>query len=233
MRQRSHRESQQGSADDKFAMAGRLVDSQEAERHRIAREIHDDLTQRLAMVCMKISDLARRSRDPVSIELRAGLEDVRNSIASVADDLRDLSHRLRPATLELLGLVQSLRAQCNEFQRFCKVNTTFEATASDHDASPESAMCLYRVLQEGLTNIAKHSGSSTASVTLTRQAGHLEMRIRDEGKGLISSKESGVGIGLMNMRDRMLVLGGDLILNSRPGGGTEVVVRVPASPPTR
>jgi PAS domain S-box-containing protein len=213
-----------------LVMAGRLVDSQEAERHRIAREIHDDFTQRLAVVSMKLSELAERDRNGASAELRTSLEDLRQSIASVADDLRDLSHDLRPATLELLGLVRSLQAQCDEFQLVRKIETIFKATASDHDASPETATCLFRVLQEGLTNIAKHSGSTTASVTLSRQGSNLEMRIRDEGKGFVSSEIHSVGIGLMNIRDRMRLLGGDLNLNSRPGSGTEVVVRVPALP---
>jgi two-component system NarL family sensor kinase len=179
---------------------------------------------------MKISNLAGPAGDPASIELKAGLEDVRTSIAAVASDLRDLSHLLRPATLEILGLVRSLQSQCEEFERLRAIETTFQAAVSDGDASPAAATCLYRVLQEALQNIEKHSGSRSAHVTLTRRSDRLEMRVRDEGKGFVSEETKSAGIGLMNMKDRMRILGGELIVNSRPGWGTEIVVVVPALP---
>ena len=111
------KEELQASAERLFAVAGRLVDSQEEERRRIAREIHDDFTQRLAMVSMKIGNLAGRDRTPTRAEMDAGLRTSVRTTAAVANDLRDLSHQLHPAMLELLGLVAALRAQCEEFQR--------------------------------------------------------------------------------------------------------------------
>jgi PAS domain S-box-containing protein len=220
----------EASAARLFSMAGRLVDSQEAERRRIAAEIHDDFTQRLAMVSLKISNLARSDRAAASANLDAALEDVRKSITTVADDLRELSHQLRPATLEILGLVRALQAQCEDFNRARGVETVFEASASDHDASPQVALCLYRVLQESLMNIAKHSGNARACVTLTRQADDLELRIRDEGRGFILADGDREGMGLANVRERVGLLNGKFIVNSSPGRGTEIAVRVPASP---
>ena len=167
------------SAERLFAMAGRLVDSQEEERRRIAREIHDDFTQRLALVSMKIGNLAGRDRTTTSRELDAGLEDVRKTTAAVANDLRDLSHQLHPAMLEILGLVGALRAQCEDIQRARGIETQFDSSVSDSDASPQAAMCLYRVLQESLMNIAKHSGSTSARVSLGPQSG----RARNAGAG--------------------------------------------------
>ncbi len=208
-------------------MAGRLADSQEDERRRIAREIHDDFTQRLALVSMKIADLVGRGRTSASTKLNSDLEDVRKSISSVASDLRDLSHQLHPATLEILGLVRALEAQCEEFQRVCGIKTVFDTSASDEDASPQCATCLYRVLQESLRNITKHSGSATARVTLTRQGDHLEMRIRDEGQGFVFSDKSREGLGLKSIEERVRLAGGKLIVNSAPDRGTEIIVQVP------
>jgi PAS domain S-box-containing protein len=221
------KEELEASAQQLFDVAGRLVDSQEQERRRIAREIHDDFSQRLALVSMKITNLAGVDRALTSSDLNADLEDVRDSITSVAEDLHGLSRELHPARLELLGLVRALRAQCNEFQRTRGITTVFEAPASDQDASQQAATCLYRVLQESLTNIAKHSGSTSARVTLERQGDQLEMRIRDGGRGFFAAEAGAKGIGLVNMDERVRLLRGSLIINSSPGKGTEILVRVP------
>jgi PAS domain S-box-containing protein len=223
----------QASAERLFAMAGRLVDSQEEERRRIAREIHDDFTQRLALVSVKIGNLAGRDRATTLGEMDAGLEDVRESIVAVAGDLRDLSHQLHPTMLALLGLVRALRALCEEFQRARGIETVFELSASDQDASEQAAICLYRVLQESLMNVAKHSDSASVRVSLVRQADQLEMRIRDEGRGFDPDADGRQGIGLVNIEERVRLLNGKLIVNSNPGAGTEIVVQVPAVPLTQ
>jgi PAS domain S-box-containing protein len=223
------KEELQESAERLFAVAGQLVDSQEEERRRIAREIHDDFTQRLALVSMKIGNLAGRDRASTQDEVDAGLEDIRKATAAVANDLRDLSHKLHPAMLEILGLVGALRAQCEDIQRARGIATEFEAEASDQDASPQAAMCLYRVLQESLMNVAKHSGSASARVSLARKANVLEMRVRDKGRGIEPGAEGRMGIGLKGMEERVGLLNGQLIVNSAPGRGTEIIVTVPAA----
>jgi PAS domain S-box-containing protein len=223
------KEELQASAQQLFTVAGRLVDSQEQERRRIAREIHDDFSQRLALVSMKIESLAGRDRDVTFGELNADFEDVRNSIASVAEDLQGLSRQLHPARLELLGLVRALRAHCSDFYRNSGIATTFEASVLDDDATPQTATCLYRVLQESLANIAKHSGSSTARVTLDRRNGHFEMCIRDEGRGFVRCADTSKGIGLISMKERVGLLNGKMIVNSGPGRGTEILVQVPVA----
>ena len=217
----------EASAQQLFDVVGRLVDSQEEERRRIAREIHDDFSQRLAMVSMKITNLAGADRALTSSDLNANLEDVRNSITSVAEDLHGLSRELHPARLELLGLVRALRAQCNEFQRTRGIEIIFEASASDQDATQQAATCLYRVLQESLTNVAKHSESTRARVNLDRRGDQLEMRIRDHGKGFSPDDAGPRGIGLVNMEERVRLLRGSLIIKSSPGKGTEILVRLP------
>jgi PAS domain S-box-containing protein len=222
------KEELQSSAERLFAMAGRLVDSQEEERRRIAREIHDDFTQRLAVVSMKIGNLAGRNRALASSELDAGLEDVRESIVAVAGDLRDLSHQLHPTMLALLGMVRALRALCEEFQRARGIKTVCEISASDEDASEQAAMCLYRVLQESLMNLAKHSGSKSADVSLARQGDQLEMRVCDHGQGFCADTDGRQGIGLVNIEERVRLLDGSLVIDSKPGSGTEILVRLPA-----
>ena len=223
------KEELEASAQQLFDVAGRLVDSQEEERRRIAREIHDDFSQRLALVSMKITNLAGVDRALTSSDLNADLEDVRDSITSVAEDLHGLSRELHPARLELLGLVRALRAQCNEFQRTREIEITFDASASDQDATQQAATCLYRVLQESLTNVAKHSESKTARVNLDRRGDELEMRVRDHGKGFSSDDAGGNGIGLVNMEERVRLLKGSLIIKSSRGNGTEIIVRLPAA----
>ena len=225
------KEELEASAERLFTVAGRLVDSQEEERRRIAREIHDDFTQRLALVSMKIGNLTGRDGASSPEELDASLEEIRKSTTAVASDLRDLSHQLHPAMLGLLGLIRALQAQCEEFQRNRGIQTVFETSISDRDASPQTATCLYRVLQEALMNVAKHSGSSVARVSLDRSGTELAMRIRDQGKGLPDEAAGLKGIGLLNMRERVQFLNGTLTVNSSPGNGTEVLVRVPAMPP--
>jgi len=222
------KEELEAAAQQLFTVAGRVVDSQEEERRRIARELHDDFSQRLALVSMKITNLAGRDRALSAGELNADLEDVRESISSVAEDLHGLSRQLHPARLELLGLVRALRAQCSEFQRTRGIETVFEASASNDDASPQAATCLYRVLQESLMNIAKHSGSARAYVTLSRQENQLELRVRDEGRGFSSGEAFAKGIGFTNMEERVRLLNGKLMINSAPGKGTELVLRIPA-----
>jgi PAS domain S-box-containing protein len=226
------KEELQASAERLFAMAGRLVDSQEEERRRIAREIHDDFTQRLALVSMKIGNLAGRDRASTRDEMDAGLEDIRKATTAVAQDLRDLSHQLHPAMLEILGLVGALRAQCEDIQRARGIATEFEASVSDQDATPQAAMCLFRVLQESLMNVAKHSGSSMARVSLARKADQLELRVRDKGRGIEPEATGRKGIGLKNIEERVRLLNGTLIVNSQPGIGTEIVVTIPAVPRT-
>jgi signal transduction histidine kinase len=223
------KEELQASAEQLFAMAGRLVDSQEEERRRIAREIHDDFTQRLAFVSMKIGNLAGRERGSTSEERDADLEDVRKATAAVAADLRDLSRQLHPAMLELLGLTRAMRAHCEDFQRARGIETTFKNSISDSEASSQAGMCLYRVLQESLMNVSKHSGSPTAHVSLCRLADQIEMRIRDEGRGFDPVGEVRQGIGLRSMEERVRLLEGTLTIDSKPGSGTEIVLRIPAA----
>ncbi len=218
----------QASAARLFEVAGKLVDSQEEERRRIASEIHDDFTQRLALVTMKITSLAGRGRSAEAAEMDADLEELRKSIAGVAGDLRDLSHQLHPAALEILGLVRALRSRCDEFQQARGVETRFESDVADEDASPQSALCLYRVLQELLMNVAKHASGAKAHVRLNRQASHFELCITDEGPGFVLKEGAHKGIGLKSVQERVNLLGGTVVVRSNPGSGTQVCVRVPA-----
>ena len=122
------KEETEEAAQQLFAAAGRVLDSQEEERRRIARELHDDFFQRLALVSMKITNLAGSDRALSSGELNADLEDVRELISSVAEDLHGLSRQLHPGRLELLGLVRALKAQCSEFERTRGIETLFETS---------------------------------------------------------------------------------------------------------
>ena len=224
------KEELQSSAERLFAMAGRLVDSQEEERRRIAREIHDDFTQRLAVVSMKIGNLAGHDRASTASELDAGLEDVRESIVAVAGDLRDLCTSFILQCWPCWVWSGPCERCAKSSSGHAESRRALQAAASDRDASEQTAMCLYRVLQESLMNIAKHSGSKTAFVGLTRQGNQLEMRIRDQGSGFCADANGPQGIGLVNIEERVRLLEGDLVIDSSVGSGTEILVRLPAAP---
>lgn len=202
---------------------GRLIDTQEQERRRISRELHDDLGQRLALVESEISQL-RDECDPL---IRPKLDEIRSQLSEASKSTREISHGLHPPHLEQLGLETALRKLCRDFGH----NSTFEiqlaqGTLPDHLDSHVS-LSLYRIVQEALHNVEKHSHAHHVEIRLNAGAGKLLLHIADDGSGFASAEQTGIGLGMANMKERVVAIGGTISISSTPMKGTRIEVSVP------
>jgi len=212
------------------ALAGRIIVSQEQERQRIARELHDDLSQKIALLNLEVDQIA----DEVLGDChRARLEQVSSQIGEIAGDLSNLSHRLHPSRLQSLGLIESVRLLCSEISQRRQVNIQFSTAEVPNAVDPRVSLCLYRIAQEALHNVAKHSQARAASVEITRDGNDVHLQIADSGVGFDPVAIDHAGLGLVSMRERVGVLKGHLVINASPGGGTRIGVRVPLIPSAR
>jgi signal transduction histidine kinase len=207
----------------------KLIEAQEKERRRIARELHDDINQRLAMLAIELQQL-----DKPGIFRSRGHEEIQRlfrQTTEISSSLQALSHDLHSSNLEHLGLVSAVKAFCNEFARLHKVKIDHSETKIVTPVSPEISLALFRVVQEGLHNALKHSGVRKFSVGLSEISGTIQLTISDSGLGFDPRDASkGEGLGLVSMKERILPLKGTLSIHTQPKRGTELVVRVPASP---
>jgi signal transduction histidine kinase len=208
-----------------LTLGGQLITAHEDERRRIARELHDDVTQRLARLSIDAARIERRD----SGELEAdAVHALRESLVSLSEDVHALTHQLHPAVLEDLGLAEALKAEGERLTRReaieCKVQTADIPTGLSRDI----ALCLFRVAQEALRNVARHAAASVVDVRLARRSGGIELRISDNGSGFESAKpRERPGLGLASMRERVRLLHGKLDITSQPNAGTTIVAWVP------
>ncbi len=225
------RESQEAlarSREELRALAASLLSAQEQERQRVSRELHDDLNQRLAVLAMQVDMLGARL--PLSVEeLRRELESLARQVAGLSDDVRRMASRLHPSVLEHLGLAAALRSHCEQFSSREGIPIEFEERGVPAELSPEVALCLYRIAQEALHNLARHARARRGSVTLSGSEGGIELSISDDGEGFDprATRARG-GLGLLSMEERARLVGGTLAIRSSPGQGTLVEARVPA-----
>jgi PAS domain S-box-containing protein len=204
----------------------RLIAAQEEERSRIARELHDDIGQRLAVLSMDLGARARAAGAPATEDCQK-IEEAREEVMSIATDVQELSHRLHPARLEYLGIAEAAAALCREVSRDRAVAITFNAESVPEGVSRNVAVCLYRVLQEAVQNAIKHSGTRKIDVTLRGGVDHIELIIRDFGAGFEVSTTEGRGLGLTSMKERARALRGRLAILSEPQHGTTIHASVP------
>ena len=209
-------------------LAGRLIVSQEAERQRIARELHDDLSQKIALLNIDVDQMSRELPLP---EHRHRLERLSSQVEEIAGDLYDLSHKLHPSRLHTLGLVESVRVLCHDVSQQRDVTITFSEADIPDVVDPSVSLCLYRITQEALHNVAKHSLSRDASVRLERNGDEFLLIVADSGIGFDPLVADHAGLGLASMRERVAILKGQLSIQAAPGGGTRISVRVPVTPP--
>jgi signal transduction histidine kinase len=203
-----------------------LIEAQEEERHRIARELHDDIGQRLAVLSIELGALARASGAPAT-ERTQKIEEAREEVMSIATDVQALSHRLHPARLEYLGIAAAAAALCGEVSSQRAVEITFRAERVPEGVSSNVAVCLYRVLQEALQNAIKHSGTRKMDVTLCGGVDQIELIVRDFGAGFEVSTTEGRGLGLTSMKERARAVRGRLAILSEPQHGTTIHASVP------
>ena len=206
-------------------MTRTLIEAQEKERARIGRELHDDINQRLALLSMEVEQLRA---NPAEIEPRA--EDLRVRIGEISMDVQALAHDLHPSRLEYLGAVAGMKSWAKEFAR--RHGLDLHITTDVHTPLPlEIGISLFRVLQEALQNAVKHSGAKSVDVQLREDSEALHLVVRDSGRGFdIDAASRRKGLGLTSMRERVRLVSGTIAIDSKPGIGTAIEVRVPVEP---
>lgn len=215
------------SHDQVTRLLGKLIDAQEAERRRISRELHDDLNQKIATLSMNISQL-KRKLPMAEGDLVAELDELRVTAATLTNDVRNLSHQLHPAVLEHLGLVTALESYINNFKDEEQIDVTLSAEIGSDRIPFEISICLYRVALEALRNVSRHSGATSAAISLKRYDGVLELQVSDSGTGFnVETFKQGGGLGLVSIEERLRLLQGNCEIHSAPQGGTTLVARVP------
>ncbi|MFI0818869.1 histidine kinase [Streptomyces sp. NPDC021098] len=206
---------------ERATSAARALSAQEAERHRIAQELHDEIGQSLTAVLLELKSVAGHAPPGIRDDLRQVQETTRTSL----DEIRRIARRLRPGVLEELGLTSALKALTNEFTSTTLV--VHHRIAGDlPPLDDQTELVLYRVSQESLTNAARHADARRVDLALTRTPAGVELRVRDDGRG--RDLDTSEGAGIRGMRERALLIGAELALGPAPGGGTAVTLTVPA-----
>jgi signal transduction histidine kinase len=202
-----------------------LLNAQDDERRRISREIHDDLGPRIWEIGFHVRQIVAGTELPKSIVSK--LHDVMNKTAELGNVIRNLSHQLHSPVLEIAGLAAGLRSLCRDFQGKLGIPIVFTSCSDLKNVPNEIALCLYRIAQESLNNIGKHSGARNASVQVSRTLRKIHLRISDSGIGFTLGSQTGNGLGLISMTERAQLLDGSLQIRTHPGGGTQVHVSLP------
>ena len=206
-------------------MNRKLIESQEQERTRIGRELHDDINQRLAMLAIELERLQINPSD-----VRSRLQQLQEETIAISSDVQALSHELHTSKLEYLGVVPGMRNWCREFGERQKMEVDFRSDVP----SPlpiEIGLSLFRILQEALHNAAKHSGAKRVEVQVGEHSNEVHLLVRDSGSGFdIEAARRGNGLGLTSMRERLKLVSGELSIASEPQEGTSIHARVPLSP---
>jgi PAS domain S-box-containing protein len=204
-----------------------LIEAQEVERTRIARELHDDIGQRLALLAVELEQLRQDSAD-LPAEIRNRVSGLQRSTTAIATDIQSLSHELHSSKLDYLGVVAAMRGFCQEFGEQTKVKVDFKSHDVPSHLSRDVSLCLFRVLQESLHNSAKHSGARHVEVQLWGTPEGIHLAVSDSGAGFdrLGVKENR-GLGLISMEERLKLLKGALSIESQPKRGTTIHARVP------
>ena len=211
------------------ALTARLITAQEEERKRLARELHDDLSQQIATLSIAASNLKKdiASEDAGA---RAQSERIQEKLVQLAEGVRRLSHNLHPAVLEYPGLGAALQSYCSEFSALTGIIVSFRAEGSFERLDPSVALCLYRIAQEALQNVLKHAQIDHAQLTVTRSAGSVCLTVSDAGVGIDTRRaRMPQGLGLVNIKERTRLVNGTLSIESQPNHGTALSVTVPIS----
>ena len=210
-------------------LAGQVITAQEEERRRIAGELHDDVTQRLAALGIDLALLKRKAGSAEALELDRELSHLQEQLLSLSEDVRRLSHSIHPSILEHSDLAVSLEMHCREFGDQHGIETSFLARDLPAEIPPPVALALYRIAQESLRNIARHSGATEAGVVLEGTDGtRLSLFVIDNGKGFdLSKAKISPGLGLVSIEERARHIGASVTIDSMPDTGTRLSVQVP------
>jgi PAS domain S-box-containing protein len=204
----------------------KLIQAQEEERSRLARELHDDVNQRVALLALTLQDLSR-GLSP-STELHRQIGDVYQQLADLENEIRAMSHRFHSPRLEILGLTKTADAFCKELAGRHGVQIDFHADNIPQKMPEEISLCLFRILQEALHNAIKHSGERYFQVWLRSRPGEIELVVQDFGRGFeLNDAINGDGLGLTGMWERLKLVDGQLSVDSKTSHGATIRARIP------
>jgi signal transduction histidine kinase len=206
-------------------LAGRLISAQEVERERIAHELHDDISQKLALLNIGIEEAASRLGKGAPERL---LRELSGQAGEIATDVHNLSYALHPSRLQTIGLTAAVDALCRELGDRSRLRITFAHSPMPPSVGPEASLCVYRVAQEALRNIGQHSRAGEGHVELRSEPGQLLLQVSDRGVGF-NPAVAPSGLGLVTLRERVAFLRGELTIDSAPGKGTRLRARVPTA----
>ena len=218
-------------ADDALStVSRRLIEAHEEERAWLAREFHDDVNQRLALLAVTM-DVVKRDLPRDAAEVRRSIGEVKEKVRELGNDVQALSHRLHSSKLDYLGLVSAAGTFCGEFAQRQEVQVDFQSEAVPKILPKEISLCLFRVLQEALQNASKRSGSRQFQVSLTCTPDSIQLIVRDSGMGFdVEEAMKGHGLGIASMRERLKLVAGEFSIDSQVQKGTEVRARIPLNP---
>jgi signal transduction histidine kinase len=202
--------------------SSRLIEAQEQERHRIARELHDDLGQALALTKVTLDGLVQGSGE----SLKSALSDLSSQISDISNTAREISHGLYPPQLEYLGLAKALKRMCDDLRKGKNISIHLTTGNLPDQLQPSISLSLYRIAQEAMHNIITHSQAMNVQVELGADDSRISLRIIDDGVGFDPNRVAG-GLGLESMRQRVQAVGGSIDISSSPNSGTRIEVRVP------
>ena len=202
----------------------RVVEAQELERRRLARELHDETGQALTSILLGLKSLEERSKDPAS---RAATQELRGLVVSTLQDVRRLAVELRPSALDDFGLVAALERLAESFAEQTAISVDFQTALADERLPADVETALYRIVQESLTNVVKHARARRVSILLARKEGAVKAVVEDDGQGFDAAEQTGDGYGLVGMRERLALLGGRLEVESTRDAGTTIAAEVP------
>jgi two-component system sensor histidine kinase UhpB len=213
-------------------LAVRLMNAQEEERTRIARDLHDDVSQHLAGLGIMLSGLKRKvakwGPDP---DVDGTMATIQNGTSTLADRIRNLSHELHPSVLEHAGLTATLRRHCEDVEALHHSTVSFSADGDLDALGHDVALCLFRVAQEAVSNAVRHARAQTIGVHIKSTNEAVELEITDDGVGFVAGESGRRGLGLRSIDERVRQVGGSVIVESQPGHGTRIRARIPRARP--
>ncbi len=218
------------SQEDFRNLAGKLLSVQEAERRRLAREMHDDLAQRLAVLAIDIGKIERYFENTANPVFET-LQSVRERLVNLSGDIHAISRQLHPSILEDLGLVDAIKSECSIFTKREGIAVDYQVENVPLRITKDVGISIYRIVQEGLRNVAKHAGTTQLQVLLTGMDDSIYLTIKDQGVGFdLKEAEKKLGLGLVSMQERVRLIQGNISIESRPGKGTVINVQAPVAP---
>jgi PAS domain S-box-containing protein len=208
-------------------VSGQLIEAQEKERSRIARDLHDDICQRLAVLSIEIAQASRVS-NRTSAATKKSLDAIQKHCSEIANDVQSLSHRLHSSRLDCLGAVTAIRGFCEELAKQHGIDISFSETDVPTDLPNDVSLCLFRVAQEALHNAVKYSGVNQLTLELFGMGGSIQLVVSDAGVGFdVEEAKRNRGLGLVSMQERINLVHGRFFVESKPWEGTTIIAVVP------